>query len=242
MFSAFYNLVFYKPLYNGLVFLVDKIPFHDLGFAIIALTLIVRVILFPLGHKSSMTQRKIKEVNPEIEKIKDKLKDKKEEQAKEIMALYKRHGINPFSSFLMALVQIPVLITIFIILRKGASFDESILYSFVNLPPPSLINNYFLGYFDMLKPSYVFSILAGVSQFFQIKLAMPSLGGSKKGGKSFKDELQKSLNIQMKYIMPVLIAFISLSFSAALPLYWTTSNVFAILHEIIVKKKAEEIK
>jgi len=240
MLSAFYNFVFYKPLYNGLVFLIDKIPFHDFGFAVIALTLIVRVVLFPLGHKSAIAQRKIKEINPEIEKVKSKLKDKKEEQAKEIMALYKKHGINPFSSFLMVLVQIPVLITIFLILRNGISFDAGILYSFIEVP--AQINTHFLGFFDMLKPSYFFAILAGLSQFFQIKLSMPSLKGINKGSKSFKDQLQKSLNVQMKYIMPIFVIFISLRFSAALPLYWTTSNIFAILHEIIVRKEAQKIK
>lgn len=239
MLSAFYNFVFYEPLYNGLVFLINETPFHDLGFAVVALTLIVRLILFPFGHKSVITQRKIKEVTPEIEKIKDKLKNNKEEQAREVMALYKKHGINPFSSFLIMFIQIPVLITIFIILRKGISFDGDILYSFVELP--SQINTVFLGLFDMLKPSLFLAFLAGFSQFFQIKLAMPKTSNQFSGGKSFKNELQKSLNIQMKYIMPIFVVFISMRFPGALSLYWTTSNVFAILHEIIVKRKAEKL-
>lgn len=241
MLSTFYNFVFYEPLYNGLVFLIDKIPFHDLGFAIIALTLIVRFILFPFTHKSVITQRKIKEAGPEIEKIKKKLKDNKEEQAREVMALYKRHGINPFSSFLTMLIQVPVLITIFIILGKGIGFDADILYSFVHLQPLDQINTVFLGFFDMLKPSYFFAVLAGVTQFFQIRLAMPKTSTQPTKEKSFGGELQKSLNVQMKYIMPVFIVFIALRFSAALPLYWTTSNIFAILHEIIVKRKAEKL-
>ncbi len=241
MLGTFYNVIFYKPLYNGLVFLIDKVPFHDLGFAVVALTLIVRLILFPFVHKSTITQKKIKDIAPEVDSIKKKLKDNKEEQAKQIMALYKKHGISPFSSFLVAIIQIPILLTLFIIIKKGISFDAGMLYSFVGLP--TQIHTVFLGIFDMLKPSYFLAITAGLSQYVQTKMMLPAANkqNKDKGKKSFTDELQKSLSTQTKYIMPIFVAFVASRFSAALPLYWTTSNLFAILHEIIVKKKAEKI-
>lgn len=240
MISTVYNIVFYEPLYNGLVFLINILPFNDLGLAIILLTIIVRFIIFPLSHKSVMTQKKIKILEPEIKKIKEKFKDKKEEQTKQIMSLYRQHGISPFSGFLMLLIQLPIFFALYFILKDASNLSPDILYSFISMPEH--INTLFLGFMDITKSSYLVSFLAGLSQFFQIKLAMPSIPKKTSGKSSFGSELQRSMGLQMKYVMPIFIFFIAQKFSAGLALYWTTSNVFAIFHEIAVSKKAKELK
>ena len=96
----------------------------------------------------------------------------------------------------------------------------------------------FLGFIDITKPNLLIALLAGLSQFFQIKLAIPKIKKISNKNKSFKDELQRSMSIQMKYIMPIFIVFIANRFSSGLALYWTVSNIFAIFHEVIVAKKA----
>ncbi|MFC1625285.1 YidC/Oxa1 family membrane protein insertase [Patescibacteria group bacterium] len=239
MIGDIFHIIFYQPLHNILVFLTGILPFHDLGLAIIILTVAVRFIIFPFSHKSVVTQRKIKEIEPEISKIKEKLKDNRQEQTKQIMDLYRKHGISPFSGFLMLLIQFPIFIALFILLKKGVDLDGDVLYSFVKLPEK--INTIFLGFIDLSKSKYLLSILAGLSQFFQIRLAMPKTKKPQTKDHSFKGELQRSMSLQMKYIMPVIIFFIAQRFSSGLALYWTISNVFAILHEIVVAKKAKKI-
>lgn len=101
MISNFFHLIFYQPLYNALVFLIGIVPFHDVGIAVIALTVIVRAILFPLTHRSIITQRKMRDLGPELKKIKERFKKDRQEEAKQTMILYKAHGISPFSGFWM---------------------------------------------------------------------------------------------------------------------------------------------
>lgn len=127
----------------------------------------------------------------------------------------------------MLLVQFPVFIALYMLLRDVGIIDFS-----------GGVNTMFLGLLDVSKPGYIISILAGVTQFFQIKLSMPAVKVSKKDT-SFKGQLQKSMGVQMRYVMPVFVAFIAYRFSSGMALYWTTSNIFAILHEIFVSRKAK---
>jgi len=240
MIGNFFHIIFFKPLYNGLIVLIKFLPFNDLGLAIIVLTLVVRFVLFPLGHKAVKTQRSIKQIEPEITKIKETFKKDRQEQTRRIMELYKAHGISPFSGFLTLFIQLPVFIALFLVLREGVVFKPEFLYSFVQLPES--VNTLFVGLIELAKPSYVIAILAGLSQFFQIKMSMPKISKKNDSGKrSFGADLQKSLALQMKYVMPVLIVFIAMRFPSGLALYWTTSNIFAIVHETFVSKKAGKI-
>ncbi|PJE73480.1 MAG: hypothetical protein COV02_02340 [Candidatus Terrybacteria bacterium CG10_big_fil_rev_8_21_14_0_10_41_10] len=239
--SFIYNTAFLEPLLNGLVFLVGHVPFHDIGLAIIILTLVVRLIIFPFNHKSLMAQRKIKHLAPEIEVIKDKHKNDPREKAKKTMELYKKHGINPMSGFLALLIQIPIILALYKVFLGGMDFDTSKLYSFIAVPDQ--ISTVFLGLIDVTKSSYAMAFLAALSQFFQMRLAIPPLSNTKKpaGQETFKDNLAKSMSIQMRYVMPFFIFFIALKLSSAIAIYWTTMNVFAIVHEIVVKRKADKL-
>lgn len=237
MIGSLYKIFFFQPLANILAFLINTLPLHDLGFAIIILTVFVKLVLLPFAHHSTVTQRKMREIEPKIAELKEKLKNNKEEQAKQTIALYRAHGISPFSSFLALFFQLPVLIALFLLLKGGPVFGEGVLYSFVRLPLEVNIN--FLGILDLLKPSYIIAVLAGISQFFQIYLSMPNVK-NKNTGHSFSEEFQKGLAVQMKYIMPIVIVFIAAKFSSGVALYWTISNVFAIVHEVIVARKVNK--
>ena len=270
-----FNTFLYEPLYNTLIFLIGVLPEHSVGLAIIFLTIGVKLLILPLTHKSTKSQAKMKKIEPEAQKLRDKHKNNKQEQAKQIMELYKKHGVNPFSSCLLMLVQFPIIIALYYVFYKGfnGGIDLSLLYSFVSnsfvsnfnvvtsvfytgfneageylhyfsfldLRP---INMVFLGMFDLASKSVVLALFAAITQFFQMKLAMPALPKAKtkpSGTPSFKDELVKNMSVQMRYMMPIIVFFIAWQISAAVALYWTVSNIFSIIHELIVKREADKI-
>ncbi len=232
---SIYSEVLYKPLFNALVFLTGLIPGHDIGIAIILLTIIVRVIIFPITHRSLWTQIKMKRLEPELNKIREQYKNT-EEQGKKMMELYKEHGVNPLSGCLLLLVQLPILITLYHLFWKGISGGGVGLYPFVSMPDS--ISTNFLGLVELSLPNWAFAFTAGISQFFQMKLANPAIP---KKAANVRDEMTRALAIQSVYIFPILIFFVSIRFPAALPLYWTASNVFATVHEAIVRKRARAL-
>jgi len=211
------------------------------GVAIILLTVIVRGVLLPLSHKSVVSQAKMRSLAPHLEKIKEKHKDDKQEQARKTMALYKEHGINPFSGCLLVLVQLPIIFALYFVFFKGLpNLNAEHLYSFVSLP--ETVSMMFLGVM-LSKKSIIFALFAAVTQYYQIKLSIPAMAPAEKDAKpSFKDDFARSFNVQMRYMLPVIVFGISYSISAAVALYWTTSNLFSVAHELYVKRKAEKIK
>jgi YidC/Oxa1 family membrane protein insertase len=238
MIGSIFHLIFYQPLYNAFIFLTAVIPYHDAGIAVIILTFLVQFIIFPFRHKSVVTQRKMKEIEPEVRKVKEQFKKDKQEQTRQIMALYKAHGISPFSGILMLLVQLPVFFALYKLFSKGVILNPGDLYSFNIIP--EAIKVQFLGFIDISKNNYILAILAAVTQFFQMQLSMPKIEKSGAKSDSFQDRLSRSMSLQAKYIMPAFIFFIALKFSSAIALYWTAMNVFAIVHEAIVAYKAKK--
>ena len=231
-----FDTLLFNPLYNALVFLTGVLPGNNIALAVIVLTLIVKLILFPFYHKSTKAQSKIKEIEPKIKEIQKNFKDDRQKQAEQMMALYKEHGINPFSSFILLFIQLPIILALFFVFSRGSDLNLDILYSFVSVP--SEVNTVFLGIFDVHTKSWILAFLVGLTQFFQMKLALPPLSPKQSGQTDFKADLMRSMQIQMKYVMPVVIVFIASTFPAAIPIYWLTSNLFAIGHELIIKKKA----
>lgn len=231
---GFFKTTLYIPLYNALAFLVGVVPGHDIGFAIVLLTLGVKVALSPLQHKASKTQSVMKVLEPELAEIKKN--SNKEEQAKQIMNLYREHGINPFTSIALLFIQIPIVITLFYVFRNGFELNLDILYPFI--PNPTDVNTMFLGVIDIHERSYILAVLVGITQFIQMRLALPPL--PPKSDSTLSADFARSMNIQMRYIMPVVIIFIAATLPAAISIYWITSNVFAIGHELIVRRSLEK--
>lgn len=216
--------------------LVDALPGHSVGFAIIILTLCVKIALFPLTKKGSNAQRKMKELEPEIKRLREQHKENKQKLAEHTMALYQRHGVTPFSGCLPMLVQIPIVIGLYWVFSRGLKvIDTSILYEFVQ--NPETLDMHFLV-FDLAGKSLVLAVLAGISQYFQTDLTLGKQVVSEKKGEnsSFQDDLAKSMQIQMRYVLPVMISFIAFSTSAAVALYWATSNILGIVQELIQRQ------
>jgi len=230
-----WDLILYKPLLNVLAFLVSVIPGSNLGMAVIILTILVKTLLFPVYQRSIESQAKMNLLTPELNKIK-KSNASKEEQAKQTFELYKKYKTNPFSGCLLVLIQIPIIFALYYVFIKGITFDASALYSFVHVP--ANVNMSFLGILDIGKTHVLaLAILAGISQYFQAYyMPKPPKTTDNKAG-SFQDSFAKSMNMQMKYVFPLVVAFISYSVSGAVALYWITSNIFSIGQQIYAKRK-----
>lgn len=230
IFSLLYNEVIYRPLFNGLIFLYNLIPGYDFGIAIIVLTVIIRIILYPLNQKAIKSQKEMQLIQPKIKEVQQKYKNNKEEQGKALMGLYKEHKINPASGCLPILVQLPILWGLFSVLRAGLNPEKlTQLYSFV--ARPEIINNMFLGMLDLSQKSIILAILAGIAQFIQSKMLMPKTSVSQ--GSDFSSVMNK----QMVYFFPVFTVFIAASLPAGLGLYWVATTIFGIVQQYFVLKK-----
>jgi len=238
MISSLFSAVIYNPLYNGLVALVDYMPGGSLGLSLIALTLIVKFILFPISRKAVHTQMKMREIEPELREIKEKYKDNREQQALKTFEVYKQANINPFSSFFMVIVQIPIIIGLYwVFLKSGLpEINADILYPFVHMP--EMISTMFLA-IDLTGKSWLFAAAAGLTQFYQMALATPPAPATD-GTPSFAVDLAKSMQ-HMRFVLPVVIFFVAHSISAAVALYWTTNNIFTICQELYLRRHREKI-
>ena len=236
MLSNIWNVVLYQPLLNALAFLVSVIPGGDVGVAVIILTILVKVVLFPLSQKSIESQAQMSILTPELNKIKASGASK-EEQARLTFELYKEHKTNPFSGCLLVLIQIPIIFALYYVFLKGINFESGLLYSFIHIPEHS--NMLFLGLLDITQKSLILAVLAGVSQYLQAHfMPKPTASPAPSGAApSFQESFAKSMSMQMKYIFPFIVAFIAYSISGAVALYWITSNLFMVGQQIYVKKK-----
>lgn len=233
MLSSFWNAVFYRPLYNLLLIGVTVMPNADVGLAVIAITILVKLILFPLTQRSIESQMKMKALEPEINRIKETVSDKAE-ASRQTFALYKEKKVSPFSSCLLILVQLPVIIALYMVFMHGFDSVPFGPYSFVHAP--ETFNMRFLGLFDLAKKSIVLAIVAGLTQFIQGWLAQKRTGKPAEGTNAAA-KFSQTLQTQMTYVLPIMITFIAYQVSAAVALYWITSNIVTIGQELYTIKK-----
>lgn len=230
-----FNTFFFKPLYNGLIFLIGSLPFLDAGMAVVLFTIIVKLILFPLTRSSVITQLKMKKYGGELEELKKKHTDR-QELALKTMQFYKEKNIRPFSSFFLVLIQFPIIIALFLVFKNGFPVvNGGQLYSFIHIP--AHINPFFLGLINVSSKSWILAFCAAITYFFQVRFSMPATPKKEGAAKSFQDDFNRSMQMQMKYMMPFIIFFIAYSASAAVALYWATSNLFTIGQELVIRRK-----
>lgn len=228
---SFLKTIIYEPLYNALI-LILNIPYLDAGLAAIILTILVKIILFPVSKKATITQVKMRAVGNELKEIKEKYPDK-ETQALKVMEFYRKHKLNPFGSILGIIIQIPIVYSLYhIFLYSGLpTVDLEMLYSFI--PTPTISMN-FLGLIDISKKSIILALLASVSSFFQMHLANKDEGPV---GQNQSQDLSKMVMKQMKYTFPVIVLLISWKISGVVALYWFVSNIAGIVQDKIIKRK-----
>ncbi|MBI2476341.1 MAG: YidC/Oxa1 family membrane protein insertase [Candidatus Taylorbacteria bacterium] len=234
MLSHFFNLVVYQPLYNGLIFLMSIMPWADAGISVVVFTFLVKLILFPLSQKATRTQLKMKALESDLALLKEKHKGDREAHAKATMAFYKEKKVNPFSTFFLVLIQIPIIFALYYIFYSGGlpEIKTDLLYPLVSAPKVTM---YFLGFVDITKGSLLLAILVSVSQYFQVRFSMPAIK-PKAPGVSMKDDFARNLNFQMRYFLPALVGVFAFNLPGAVSLYWITSNLFAIGQELYVRR------
>lgn len=234
---SFLKTIIYVPLYNILVLLLN-VDWIDAGLAAVILTVLVKVILYPLAKKSVVTQTKMKEKEGELSLIKEKYKDRQEQTLK-IMEFYKKNNINPFSSILTILLQIPIIFSLYYIFFQSGlpSIDTSILYSFVRVPESVSMD--FLGIIDVSQKSVILALLAAATSFWQMHLASASSKDklAKSGQPNLKEDFPAMMNKQMKYTMPLIVFFVSWRISAIVALYWFVSNLVGVAQDVYIRRQ-----
>ncbi|MDA2936555.1 YidC/Oxa1 family membrane protein insertase [Patescibacteria group bacterium AH-259-L05] len=230
----FFRVILYQPLLNLLVVFYNIIPGHDLGVAIIFLTIAIKLLLSPLSRQGIKAQKSLQEVQPQLEKIKKKHAHDKEKQTKAIMSFYKENKVNPFSSCLPLLIQLPILIAVFQVFRVGLTDTALDVYSFIH--NPGVLKVVAFGFLNLAEPSVVLAALTAVFQYFQIKL-LPTHKPDKKFAQKAgaKDEsMMSAMNKQMKFMMPAFTLFIGMTLPSGLMLYWVASLIISIIEQKII--------
>lgn len=236
--SSLYHTLFFDPIYNFLIYLFTVIPWADAGIAVVIVTIIVRLILYPLSKKAVVTQARMAEIGPELNAIKEKYKNNSEEMARRTLALYREKSVNPFSGILVIIIQIPIILALYQIFLQFPQVNTELLYSFVSAPEK--IETLFLGLLDVSGKSALIAFLAALSTYLQLYFS--TKGQKEPQGNSFGDNLTRNMQKQMKYFFPILVFFISYSISGVIALYWFTTNLFSILQDWYVKRNLASSK
>lgn len=227
-----------KPLYNGFIFLIGVMPGGDVGLAIIALTVIVRVVFYPAFAASIRTQMGMQAVQGDLDEINKKYKDNAEERAKHTMALYKDRNIRPFAGIIALVVQIPIFLALyFALFREGLPHIASeLLYPFVHTP--TAVNVEFIGLISLLQAHNIFlSAIVGISQF---GVAWLSMARTKSASSALPKERQAAQRMQqqmMLYFLPAIMGFVSYSLPAAVGIYFVTGNLISLAQELVIKRQ-----
>ncbi len=234
----FLHTILYVPIYNFLIFLVGIVPHGDFGLALIGVVLVVRIIILPLSLSTVHTQKAMQILNPEIKAIQEKYKNDKEKLAKETFALYKKYNLHPFASILTLFIQLPILFTLYFIVRNKTLYtvDTSLLYPFIHAP--AMLSPHFLGIFLISSPSIILAVLAALSQFLYAYFGIPvppkaeKVAGKETTPATMQEEFGRTMVMQMRYILPLVIGFVSYT-SGAIALYFITSNIVMLLQTVI---------
>ncbi len=241
--GEFFHNILYVPIFNLLVSLYDFLPGADIGFAIIVLTILIKIILWPFMSQSLRSQKAMQELQPKIEELKSKHGDDREGLAKAMMELYQKEKVNPLASCLPLLIQLPILIALYQVLLGGFGSETlAELYPFI--PNPGSINHVFLGVIDLSVASLYLAVLAGYFQFFQTRMLIskrpPKQVTGKKG--AIDETMLASMNKSMLMFMPAITVIIGATLPAGLTLYWVTVNIVSILQQQFVFSKIRNPK
>lgn len=215
---------------------------HNYGIAIILMTILIRIILYPLMQKQMVSMREMQKIQPLMKAVQDKYKNDKERLNKELMALYKEHKVNPMSGCLPLLIQMPILILLFQVLREfntkiytvyngNPGFlwlkDLSLPDQLIRLPGSGIFGLQYIG---------IMPFLIGGSMYIQQKMTSTTGTAAGKDGGSAQ-QTQKMMTI----MMPLMIGFMSFSLPSGLTLYWFTSTLLGIGQQYLINKKMPTI-
>ncbi len=228
-----------QPIYNVFIALVGIMPQGDAALAIITLTILMRLVLYPVFTASIRTQMGMTAMQGDVEHIKEKHKNDKEALAREQIALFKKHKVNPLAGFSALFIQLAVVIALyFALFNEGFPIIKtSFLYSFVSVP--GAVSTHFFGLIDLLSARHIFlAIIVGVSQYWAIYLTLGRTPVNQKDpSKAAVARMQQNM---MLYFMPAVMAVTSYYFAAAVGIYFVVSNLFSVLQEWIIRRQLQK--
>lgn len=226
--ANFFNQILYRPIFNALVVIYQYAAFRDLGLAIILLTVLIRLILWPLFHETARFQKIAPKLQSRVKQIQERHKDDREKQTLALLELYREHNLNMFTPILALIVQLPLLIALYGAMSDVLSYktSTSLLYSFV--PHPAAINLISFGIIDLSKVNIVIILVAGVLQYLTARLALPE---REKGMAPTQAEQTARM---MTWLGPTITLVILAFRPAALGLYWCTFATFSICQQLVV--------
>lgn len=235
--SNLWTIILKQPLSNALLFIIAVIPGGNIGLAVIILTCLVKLLLLPLSYQSLKTQIAQKKIQPEVDAIKKTVTDR-QEQAKQLMALYKQYNVKPFASVLVMLIQLPIIIALYTVFLNGVDATIPLAYSFITVPDASAIATSFLG-INLAAKSIILAIIAALAQFAQIHFSpvMRMTRVESHAANDMSAMMASSMQRSMKYVLPIMIAFFGAVVPGAVALYWIVSSLVTLLQEIILFKK-----
>jgi YidC/Oxa1 family membrane protein insertase len=239
-----FNTLLVQPIFNILALLYAIIPGHDFGIAIILLTILVRIALWPALKKQLHSQRAMQKLAPDIAKIKEKTKGDKQAESTALMELYKERGINPLASLVPVLVQLPLFLALYAVLRDIIKPGEIAHLVYGPLKDLATIKGVIagsiafkptlLGLIDLTKPSILLAVAAGLVQFVQTRQLAPAKN---------TDDAQAATFAGMSILFPLLTVFIGWRLAAALSLYWTVTSLVAVIQQwIVLRQDVEEME
>lgn len=270
MFGNIFTTLIVQPMFNLLALIYNLLPGHNFGMAIIIFTVLVRLALWPLVKKQLYHTKAMRELQPEMKKIKQASKGDRRQEQQMIMELYKERGINPFATIGILLVQAPILIGLYLGLQKLVKdphalisftysfqhfgwfntlahdisrFDDT-LFSFVNLSRKAS------GPAGIYWPAMILVILSAITQYFQSKQLMPQPEKSRglrnilkeagRGKQTDQTEVNAAVGRSTLFLIPFLIVLVGVHLPAALALYILTSSTVAYIQQSIILR--EDVK
>lgn len=249
IFTFAFQEILLKPILNLFMY-IYSLPYVDFGMAVLILTFLIRILLWPLNTKAIVSQKEVQEKTQElqikIKEIQDNYRNDVTKQNEEILKIWKEKKVNPFSSFTPLIIQLIILIAFYQVLR--ISLEPSgleLFYSFV--PKPNEISPTFLGFLDLSRANSFLAVITGASQYFYSKLSFDiQKKGKKEKNKEDKERaknnkteerMQKMIKNQMLYFMPLFTIFICFTLPSYLSLYWLTSTLIGVLQYKLIYRK-----
>ncbi|HET9411427.1 MAG TPA: YidC/Oxa1 family membrane protein insertase [Candidatus Saccharimonadales bacterium] len=264
-----FDLILVQPIFNVLMLIYGLIPGQDLGVAIIIFTIIVRLAMWPMVKKQLHQTKVMRQLQPKLTLIKKKAKGNRQLESQMMLELYREHGINPFSQIGLLLVQLPVFIALFSVVRlitEEHSRIGSFTYDFLEQIPAvsnaiaTNVNHHLFGFIDLGKhatesggsiywPLFVLAVLAAVLQYYQTKQLLPQPKEKKRlrdllkeqasGKEVDQAELSALMTGKMSFLFPALTFLISMYLAGALVVYLVVSSAVAIIQQDRALKQDE---
>lgn len=237
-----FDTAIYEPILNALLYIQKILPGHDMGLAIILVTLLIKGILYIPSLAAIRSSRQLQTLQPKLKAIQEQYKNDRETLAKEQMKLYKESRVNPLSSCLPVLIQLPILIGLYQVFLHGLKIGDGGLLASEQLAhvygwlrdyfATTPLNTLFLNFVDISKNhNVILALLAGGTQFWQSKmLAAPK---EPKTPEAKDEAMTSAMNRQMMYLFPVVTLIFTYNLPAGLGLYWVTSTAFTIVQQYI---------